>query len=479
LPGLEHRGPMKAVPIFRTKRLRRVLTALPVAVICAVTVFVGFPALGADSEKRLFIITSFPETLFKRFTVAFEEAHPGVRVKVLNKKTSAAISYVQDQIANRPDVFWASAPDAFEVLKESGDLEKFVFDAPGVADVIGNYPINDPEGFYTGFAISGYGMMWNTRYMARHSLRPPHEWGDLTAPAYHRHLGITAPSRSGTTHLMVEGILQNHGWKEGWALLMEIGGNLATVTARSFSVVDGVNSGRFGIGLVIDFLGLSSKASGLPVDFAYSATTPFVPANVAVLKNAQNRELAETFIKFLLSGKGQRILFEPEIHRLPVVRGAYEKAPLGYPNPFGASALVGDVSFDSRRSRLRYHLVNAMFDTLITFRVRKLNRVWAAIHRAEALLRNSSNADAATSIAKARRLASEVPISAPLSMDPEFTSIFIRKQRGRSVPDQQLNLEKTWDETVTRNLLEALRIAEAQAKALETTSDADSTGTVR
>ncbi|MBC8158922.1 MAG: extracellular solute-binding protein [Alphaproteobacteria bacterium] len=466
---------MKAVPNYCANRHKHFWAAI----ICVAALFSGFPAFGADTGKRLFIITSFPETLFKRFTLAFEQIHPGVRVKVLNKKTSAAISYVQDQVAKRPDVFWASAPDAFEVLKESDDLEKFVFDAPGVAKAIGNYPINDPEGYYTGFAISGYGMMWNTRYMARHSLRSPHEWSDLTDPAYHKHLGITAPSRSGTTHLMVEGILQNRGWKDGWALLMEIGGNLATVTARSFSVVEGVNSGRFGIGLVIDFLGLSSKASGLPVDFAYSATTPFVPANVAVLKNAQNRELAETFVKFLLSGQGQNILFEPEIHRLPVVRGAYENAPVGFPNPFSANALVGDVTFDSRRSRLRYHLVNAMFDALVTFRVRKLNRVWGAIHRAEALLRGSFNADAAVAIAKARRLASEVPVSASQSMDPQFASIFIRKQRGRSVPDRQVELEKTWDEKVTQNLHEALHIAEAQAKALEAASGAGNPGAVR
>ena len=441
--------------------------------------FAGFPAFSAEADKRLFIITSFPETLFKRVRLAFETAHPDIRVKILNKKTSAAISYVQDQIARRPDVFWASAPDAFEVLKETGDLENFIFNAPGVPDAIGTYPINDPDGYYTGFAVSGYGMMWNTRYMARHSLRSPNEWSDLTDPAYHQHLGITAPSRSGTTHLMVEGILQNHGWKNGWALLMEIAGNLATVTARSFSVVEGVNSGRFGIGLGIDFLGLSSKASGLPVDFAYSATTPFVPANVAILKNAQNRELAETFIKFLLSGPGQRVLFEPEIHRLPVVREAYESAPVGYPNPFGANSLVRGVAFDSRRSRLRYHLVNAMFDTLITFRVRKLNRVWAAIHRAEALLRDANNPDAAAAIARARQLAVTVPVSAEDSTDAAFTSIFIRKQRGRSVPARQLDMEKNWDETVTQNLLEALRIAEAQARALETADGASNPGAVR
>lgn len=437
------------------------------------------PASSARADKSLFIVTSFPETLFKRFTKAFEQEHPGVRIKVLNKKTSAAISYIQDHIARRPDVFWASAPDAFEVLKESGDLEKFAFAAPGVPQSIGTYPINDPDGYYKGFAISGYGMMWNTRYLRRHSLGPPAEWGDLTDPSYHRHLGITAPSRSGTTHLMVEGILQNRGWKDGWALLMEVAGNLATVTARSFSVVEGVNSGRFGIGLVIDFLGLSSKASGLPVDFAYSTTTPFVPANVAILRNARNLEMAKRFVRFLLSDHGQKILFEPQIHRLPVVRDIYRNAPTGYPNPFAASAFVGGTNFDSQRSRLRYHLVNAMFDSLITFRVRKLNRVWSAIHRAEALLRGADNPDAAAALKKARRLAVAVPVTEAEAIDPEFTSVFIRKQRGRSVPERQVEIEKKWDETVSKNLQEALRIAEAQGRALGARTNSDGTEDIR
>ena len=40
-----------------------------------------------------------------------------------------------------------------------------------------------------------------------------------------------------------------------------IAGNFKTVTERSFGVPDGVNSGQFGIGIVIDFFGLSSEAT--------------------------------------------------------------------------------------------------------------------------------------------------------------------------------------------------------------------------
>jgi len=425
------------------------------------------PAQCAEPDNRLFIVTSFPGTLFERFKAAFEQEHPGAKLKILNRKTSAAIAYIQEHIALRPDLFWASAPDAFEVLKESGDLEPF---AAGVADIpqkIGRYPVHDPDGYYTGFAVSGYGMMWNIRYLSRHKLSPPKDWDDLTNPMYHRHLGITSPSRSGTTHVIVESILQRYGWEKGWALLMEMAGNLATVTARSFSVVDGVNSGRFGIGLVIDFLGFSSKASGLPVEFTYAASSPIVPASVALLKNAANPDLAKAFIRFLLSGSGQRLLFDPAIHRLPVVQSLYASAPGGYPNPFQGSGKLEGGTFDSTISRERYQLVNAMFDTLITFRVRTFNKVWAAIHRAESLAATSPTPAANEAIAKARALATRVPVTAQEAANPAFADVFIRKQRGRSVPERQARNEAAWNEATEQNLRDALRIAEAQSRLLE------------
>lgn len=111
--------------------------------------------------------------------------------------------------------------------------------------------------------------MWNTRYLKAKKLLVPKTWADLAKPVYNGHVGMSAPSRSGTTHLTVETVLQGEGWDKGWALWKEIAGNFKTVTERSFGVPDGVNSGQFGLGIVIDFFGLSSKVSGFPVDFLY------------------------------------------------------------------------------------------------------------------------------------------------------------------------------------------------------------------
>ena len=121
---------------------------------------------------------------------------------------------------------------------------------------------------------------------------------------------ISAPSRSGTTHLTVETILQGEGWQKGWATLLEIGGNLAQVSDRSFGVPDAVNSGQYGIGIVIDFFGLSAKASGFPVEFVYPTITTIVPANVGIIANARNQRAAEAFVEFLLSEDGQQLLLD-------------------------------------------------------------------------------------------------------------------------------------------------------------------------
>jgi len=319
----------------------------------------------AGYAQQLTIITSFPKDLTEVYKKAFESRNPGVRVEVLNRGTSSAIAFVREAPAgNRPDVFWASAPDAFEVLSKEKLLEKFPGANPAVPAKIGNYPINDPDGFYYGQALAGYGLMWNTRYLKANKVPAPREWADLVKPEYFGHLAISAPSRSGTTHLTIETILQGEGWEKGWNQILQFSGNCAAITERSFGVPDGVNNGQFGIGLVIDFFGLSAKASGFPVEFVYPSVTAIVPANIGLVSGGRSSELGKKFIAFALSEEGQQLLLEPRISRLPVLPAVYKKAPQGYPNPYGGK-IQAKVQFDSDLSRSRYYLVNSLYDHTI------------------------------------------------------------------------------------------------------------------
>ena len=317
------------------------LRTTPIGHRLALAALLTLPAIAhaQQLEDKLVIVTSFSKDLTAPFAQAFEKKHPGTRVEVQNRNTAAAVAFIRETRSSPPDIMWASAPDAFEVLKKNSLLQKYAPKAQGLAAKVGTYPVNDPDGFYVGFAASGYGIMYNTRYLRANSLPAPKEWDDLKKPVYFGHVGISAPSRSGTTHLTVETILQGEGWDKGWASLLEIGGNLAQVSDRSFGVPDAVNSGQYGIGIVIDFFGLSAKASGFPVEFVYPTVTTIVPANVGIIANAKNPKAAEAFVEFLLSEEGQQILLDPKIQRLPVRPATYDKAPAGYPNPFKDASL--------------------------------------------------------------------------------------------------------------------------------------------
>jgi ABC-type Fe3+ transport system substrate-binding protein len=443
--------------------------------LAAAFAFAASAASAQDIGDKLIIVTSFSKDLTVPFATAFEKKHPGTKVEVQNRNSAAAIAFIRETRSSPPDIFWASSPDAFEVLKKNSLLQKYRPKAQGVADKVGSYPINDPEGYYVGFAASGYGIMYNTRYVRANNLPLPKEWDDLKQPVYFGHVGFSAPSRSGTSHLTVETILQGEGWDKGWATLLEIGGNFQQVSDRSFGVPDAVNSGQYGVGIVIDFFGLSAKASGFPVEFVYPSVTAIVPANVGIIANAKNQKAAEAFVEFLLSDEGQQILLNPKIQRLPVRMATYAKAPAGYPNPFTNKSLGAKVKFNADLSEARYELVNSLFDRILTFRLKELNAAWKAIHAAEkkheALIAQQKKAgpqlasapEALRLIAEARKLATAVPITEKEAADKSIAGSFQVVKKGQKVAGRQAEFEEKWDTFASKNYAEAKALAEKAA----------------
>ncbi len=424
---------------------------------------VVIPAQVLAVEGTLTIVTSYPKDTTGTFKKAFEKKYPNVKVEMLKKKTTAGIKYLQETAgSNTSDMFWASAPDAFEVLKGDDLLAKYQVKVKGIPEKVGAFPINDPDGYYKGFAASGYGIMWNTRYLKAKKLPAPAEWSDLKKPVYHGHVGMSAPSRSGTTHLTVETLLQGKGWEKGWAEWKAMAGNFKTVTERSFGVPDGVNSGQFGVGIVIDFFGLSSKASGFPVDYVYPTVTTLVPANIALVKNGPNPEAAGAFIEYLLSEEGQELLLDPKIRRLPVNPAIYAKAPAGFPNPFKDSSIGSAVKFDLGLSKGRYNVINSLFDVMITYRLDDLRDTTKAIQDAEAAMAGKSNAQAADLIAQAKALVYEVPVDAAAASNKEFNAIFKKKRKKATtkVTGRQAEVEQEWDAMVKANYAKAKSLAE-------------------
>lgn len=412
------------------------------------------------------IVTSFPKELTDTYRKAFEARNPGVKLEVLNKNTKAGIAYLRETPAGqRPDVFWVSDPSAFEVLGR----EKLLQPAPEVRNPmvpakIGSYPINDPNGLYYGQALSGYGIMTNKRYMQANQLPAPKEWSDLVKPVYFGHVAISSPSRSGTTHLTVETILQGEGWEKGWRQLLQIGGNCAAVTDRSFGVPDGVNNGQFGIGMVIDFFGLAGRYSGFPVDFVYPSVTAVVPANIGLIAGAKNAEEGKRFIAYTLSQEGQELLFDPKVSRMPVLPYSVAglKVPADYPNIYEI-ARKAKVQFDAELSEERYALVTSLFDQMVTFRLKELQAATRAIHEAEKKLAAKPHPRGTELVKQARDLAYASLVGEANMKDKQFLELFRKNKQDVAVAKQLTGLEEMWNSKAKANYARAEGLAKEAA----------------
>ena len=433
-------------------------------IVCAAAIVMPLAAAAQAPSGKLTVVTSFSKEVTGPFKAAFEKAYPGTTLDVQNRNTNAGVKFIEETKSNNGvDLFWASAPDAFEVLKGKGLLEAYKAKAEGVPDKIGQYPIHDPEGFYTGFAISGYGIMWNTRYVGAQKLPEPKEWQDLATAPYFDHVSMAAPSRSGTTHLTIEAILQTAGWEKGWGIVKAFSGNLRAVTDRSFGVPDAVNSGQVGYGIVIDFFGFSAQGAGFPVKFVYPSLSTIVPANIAVVKNAPNAAAAKAFVDFILSEPGQAVLFDPKIRRLPVRTASYDKAPDGLPNPF-KFPWVANAKFDVDKSEKRFQPVDALFDQLITFQHEPLKAATKAIHEADAAIAKKPNAEASKLVAEARALIAAMPVNEAEAASAEITGAFTGGS-GKEKAPRQAELEQKWAAFAKEKYAAALAKAEAALKA--------------
>lgn len=433
----------------------------------------------ADAAEKVRVLTSFPPQFLEPLQSAFRIRHPEISLEFVQRKTTTAVADIVGE-RHRADIFWASAPDAFEILKRAGRLAALNPRPTGAPDLIAGYPVNDPDLTYLGFALSGYGFVYNPDYLEKRGLPVPRGWSDLAAPIYAGHIGISSPSRSGTMHLMVEAILQVYGWDRGWGIWSEIGGNLATVTARSFGVSAGVARGRFGLGPTIDFL---ANPEGMPKEstrFALPEETLFVPASIAVLADAANRYGAERFVDFVLSPEGQSLLLDPAVARLPISPAVYPAGGTTVGNPFQRDGLFARGLFDAGLSAARYELVNIIFDEMITFRRSELGRMWRSVRALELALSERSDADLAKLVSNARSALARPPLSGAEAMELERWRDLVRVRRGLPTPERQARLEARIKARIDENMqLAARALADAAARLGNTDRDADGPEAVR
>ncbi|HPE60074.1 MAG: extracellular solute-binding protein [Thiothrix sp.] len=415
---------------------------------------VCLPALAGTSiaAMELRVMTSYPEAVVSRFEEAFETAHPDIPVQILWRRSNDALPYLLQPEQGGVDVYWTPSRRNFLALKHAGAFGPIGIDRTGLPDKIGDLAISDPDGQYLASEIAGYGIFVDTDRLQELGMPEPERWKDLADPRLRGEVALPVPSQVGFAPMLIDQLLQAEGWEKGWNTWRAIALNSRLIQRRGGAITGEVSSGRLAAGLTMDFFALSTMTDGGRGKFIYPHRTTFNPAQIGIMAATRQRPAAETFVAFILSDAGQRLLFHPAISRLPVRPSVYAKAPADYSNPFTRTL---DARYDPVAGTARSGFNTALFDAAITRQQSALTRAWASVHEVE----KTATTTEQPMLQQARAALEALPVSEPAADSPLVTAC-AQRHRQADAETRCAAAEQAWDAFFSARYAEALRLAD-------------------
>lgn len=277
---------------------------------------------------------------------------------------------------------------------------------------IGTQTLYDPEQYWIGVALSGFGIVYNRDVLKRLGLPEPTSFRDLCDPKYVGNLAMTDGRQSGSVTTTYESILNKEGW-DGWRTLRELAANARYFASAATKAPIDVGQGEAAAGLSIDFYGRGQAQflakpgepeSASRVGYVDPAGAVYIDADpVSMLNGAMDEELAKRFIAFCLTEEAQALWQFPartdprsadnpkgsdgtamgperyELRRMPVRRVMYQKytgVMIDKADPFAAAS---DVPGRGWRSAIGVMMAAFGIDTRS-----ELVPAWMALNRARA-----------------------------------------------------------------------------------------------
>ncbi len=372
-------------------------------------------AAAAPAKKQVKIITPHWEGIRYEYKLAFEKWYRekyGEEVEVVFEApggTGVCVRVIEDWFSKHEesnwDILWGGGVDPFLRLKEKGLLIKFSPEEdPEWAEMlskvpkgIAGIPMYDPEYYWFGTALSGFGIIYNKAVLKAEGLPEPKTWEDLAKPELMGWVASADPRRSGSTHMCYEIILQAYGWEKGWEIITLIGANVKDFPEHSSAIPEMVATGEAAYGLAIDFYAWAQIAKVGAEKIGYvmpEGLTVINPDSIAILKNPPNPELAKIFVKFVMSKAGQKLWMLPAgkypdgpqkytLGRMCVLPELYDElkdrsiVPV---NPFEVKSVL---EYDPAKGGKRWSVVNDLFGALIIDTHDELVAAWKAIQEAK------------------------------------------------------------------------------------------------
>jgi iron(III) transport system substrate-binding protein len=304
----------------------------------ALAILVPLPALGLlgcsqqpESEapaaprptKTLTILTphnaAIRDTFASGFWNHYLEAHDQpVRINWIYRGTPQCVEYMRQYNAMKasgaryeePDLMFGGgitdhARLASEGFSRSTD-ESIVADLP---QTVNGSPTRGPDGAWIATGLSSFGIFYNAAACQRRGIAPPQTWADLADPRFAGWIAVADPRASGSHRECLMLIIKHHGWDTGWALITKILANTRALNARSGDALKQVQTGTALATFAVNFDGLA-RAAGSDGALAYvdpPGATAATPDILSVLRTSRHPDMAEAFVRYVLSPEGQAL----------------------------------------------------------------------------------------------------------------------------------------------------------------------------
>ena len=291
----------------------------------------------------------FAEWIFEDFKPWYqEETGKSISVSTILKYSGECYEAVATWNGTAPeaDVWWGGGTYYFGEASNGDLMEGYaVVGDDQIILEFGGWPMKgkykDGKPTWYAAALSGFGFIWNTEYLAANGLDTPTSWLDLTDHQYKGHIFMTSSKKSGSTVASIKQQLQARPYEEGWGLWSQIAANVATFGSSSGAIRDEVAAGTYGIGIVIDYYYYQKVGTGDPVGFSFGGATTVSPDPAGIIKNAPHMAQAKKFMDYLVSVRGQNRVGK---FRPPIREDATPTAPVL--NAFDPKAFPAIPGFD-------------------------------------------------------------------------------------------------------------------------------------
>ncbi|MCF7483495.1 ABC transporter substrate-binding protein [Vibrio sp. J1-1] len=325
--------------------------------------FALYSPLTKATDNELVILTTFSQAPITALVNDFTQHYPEVAVRVVHRRTQSSLQLLSKSYMKDIDLVLSSSPFLMQELVEQNRLANM----PSLVQVpnwLSSYLLPSKDKVVA-FGYSGAGIVWNKDYLAANHLPEPTRFQDLTSPVYFGHVTMSTPSRSGTMQLMVESVLSQYGWRQGWRILLNVGANLAIVSSRSFGVADYIAKGKLGLGPTVDSYALIAQRKFDYVGFSYDKDFTLMPTYIAQINRDKRDNLAESFISHLLSPAVQEQMEASTFSKTAINDSAQY---------YGENPVL-----DMEQVLPREEIINQIFDTAITKRLPELQDAWLTL----------------------------------------------------------------------------------------------------